>query len=439
MNKEDASTPKKKKQYMGPFPYGFGDDERRELAKGFVGEDGNIRVTPSTLQKILEQDPALCGAPFWSETHGAVRLAHPIPFPPEKDGEAFEGRALEDNDAVALKYFLSQTYGISYTTNVCLEAIAYAARERPRNEIREYLAALKWDGEPRIDSALTTYAGAEESPYTQAAARIFFLSAAARGLRPGCKVDTALILHGKQGRGKSTFVRRLFGEHWTTDSPVSIGGKEAFETIRAMWCVELAELASMGNKEVEPVKAFLSSAADTFRPPYGKCSITRPRVAVFVGTTNERHTLRDSTGSRRFYPVTIGAINLDRLALDRDQLWAEAVYRVEAHEPWWPSEDEAAEAAKRAEEYTAHDPWHEQISDWLAGISANGLPAAAHAPNAEQGVAVREVLMRCLGLEPQHHDQRSARRVASTLAHLGYESRNVRVGPDHFQRRWFRP
>ena len=71
-----------------------------------------------------------------------------------------------------------------------------------------------------------------------------------------------------------------------------------------MWMVELAELlATKKAKEVESIKAFLTSTVDTYRPPYGRRTEQRPRVCVFAGTTNNDRFLTDRTGNRRFLPI----------------------------------------------------------------------------------------------------------------------------------------
>jgi predicted P-loop ATPase len=63
--------------------------------------------------------------------------------------------------------------------------------------------------------------------------------------------------------------------------------------------------------------------------------IEAPRESVFAGTVNHDTYLKDATGGRRFWPMRCGAIKIDELRRDRDQLWAEAAARFKARETWW--------------------------------------------------------------------------------------------------------
>lgn len=145
----------------------------------------------------------------------------------------------------------------------------------------------------------------------------------ARVMRPGVKFDYVMILEGRQGSRKSTFVRTLAGP-WFTDALGEISNKDVVDNMRGKWIIELGELAQMGKAEVNELKAFVSRDVDNVRKAYGRRSQTYPRQCVFIGTTNNDEYLKDETGGRRFWPVLTSKIDIESLEKVRDQLWAEA-------------------------------------------------------------------------------------------------------------------
>ena len=158
---------------------------------------------------------------------------------------------------------------------------------------------------------------------------LLILAMVMRARFPGSKFDLCLVLEGRQGCGKSTFVRILAagpGEGYLVDAPglIAMDNKTRAELLTGKWLAELAELSGITKSETEGVKAFLTQSSDQYRPPYGTVAVDRPRTCVFVATTNAESYLPDSTGNRRFLPVPCGQINLAALAAERDQLFAEA-------------------------------------------------------------------------------------------------------------------
>lgn len=89
------------------------------------------------------------------------------------------------------------------------------------------------------------------------------------------------------------------------------------------------------------MKNFVSSPKDRFRASFDKRPKDYPRQVVFIGTTNEDHYLTDTTGNRRFWPVTVTRqIDVAWVTENLDQLLAEALEYVDARERFWPTEAE---------------------------------------------------------------------------------------------------
>lgn len=209
------------------------------------------------------------------------------------------------------------------------------ARENRFHPVLDFLDALpQWDRVERLDTWLTEYGAADDTAFVRAAGALTLIAAVRRVRQPGCKFDEMLVLESPEGFGKSTAIATLLPTTaWFSDS-MSFGmeGRETLEAVTGKWIIEVAELKGLRKSEVEARKAFLSRTEDRGRLAYARNVSSVPRCCVFIGTTNDSEYLGGTTGNRRFWPVKVGRFDLDRLAADRDQLWAEAAHREAAGE-----------------------------------------------------------------------------------------------------------
>ena len=168
------------------------------------------------------------------------------------------------------------------------EILKTTASERNFNPVQDYICKEKWDGTPRIETAIIDYLGAEDTPLIREQTKLWFVAAVARAFEPGCKFDNVLTLPGPQGIGKSTFFK-VIGDRWFNDSfSFASGDKEKVETITNGWIIEISELNGMKRaNDAEAAKAFLSRRSDCMRPAYGRKPIEYLRHNVFAATTNE--------------------------------------------------------------------------------------------------------------------------------------------------------
>ena len=91
-----------------------------------------------------------------------------------------------------------------------------------------------------------------------------------------------------------------------------------------------------------------------------------PRQFITFGSTNDLNYLMGVTGNRRFWPVAVGKIDLEGLARDRNQLWAEAALREAAGESIVLAEHhwEAAKAVQESRRVV--HPIEQQLIDVVA-------------------------------------------------------------------------
>jgi hypothetical protein len=279
----------------------------------------------------------------------------------EMDGEPIE-ESMFPPIAEELRSYLAWASEPSY--DLLWKAIIRVAKLQARNPIANWLDSLKWDGRTRINDWLVR-AGCEDESITRKIGRKWLIALVARAIEAGCKMDTVLILKGGQGIKKSMLLERIAGPGLYTESKVTLGDKDGTMVMHGHWVVELAELSSFKRSEQADVKQFISTKEDTFRPPYGRTTVTKPRHFVIVGSTNDDEFLTDATGARRYWPIKVtDRLDPALITEERDQLFAEAAVAFKAGEPWWFEKDPEDLVQAQGSHYV-HDAIEDNIDEWL--------------------------------------------------------------------------
>ena len=286
------------------------------------------------------------------------------------------GPELTDAGAIRLRLWIEETFGFlppQLLFDQVLTDIAHANRYHP---VREYLDSIEWDGIPRIDNWISTYSGAEDTPFNRAVGRIFLIAGVRRIRQPGAKFDTMLVFEAGQGKEKSLALRTLaVHDEWFTDNlPLGSATKEVIEQTRGVWIAEFAELSGIEKRDVNHVKNFLSKQDDRARPAYGRRSETVPRQFVTAGSTNDAEYLLDME-NRRFWPVAITRFNTAKLQKVVPQLWAEAAHYEAKGEPITLQEDLWAAAAVEQADREIESPVKEVLAEKLGRENAGWIPA----------------------------------------------------------------
>jgi putative DNA primase/helicase len=320
----------------------------------------------------------------------------------------------------AVQIWLECAADVSVRVDTCRAAIDAVAKTCRIHPIRDYLRGLPPGDPALLDTLAADWFGAPD-PLDSELLRRFLVGAVRRIFHPGTQMDTMLVLYSRvQGMGKTQWVRSLFGPEWSSQQMPDLSTKDASQQIATVWGQELGELDKLLRTDPSTAKDYISRTVDTYRKPYGRDVVSKPRQCVFIGTTNEVEFLRDATGERRYWPIVVSkAIDQERVRSMRDLVWAAAVALAmrPGFEHWIShGTDWATQLEARQSGHAQEDAWHEVVSDYCTG---------------RDFVVPRDVfrvaIMRSDPDYVQKWDRRVQLRIGDTLRRIGAEKGSKRI------------
>ena len=223
--------------------------------------------------------------------------------------------------------------------------------------VRAYLNKVRgrWDG--KTDYIADFARRISSSDYCQRMVRIWLRAVVTQWLgadKQHANAVMLLLISPQQGLGKSTLFTSMLppeiADYYTDDFKINAKGN-AYRKMVEFAIVSLDEFEKIGRKQMPELKSMMQTLKPSFIGAYQKNFNQLPRIASFVGTTNERHVLTDRTGSRRFLILEPdGIINVE--GINHDQLYAQVLHEIENEKlPHWFSKDDEVEMEKHNKDY----------------------------------------------------------------------------------------
>lgn len=238
------------------------------------------------------------------------------------------------------------------------------------NPVREYLNECrgKWDGKDRIRELARKVP--TKNPYWPDWFYTWFLGMVHQWQssiydRYGNQVAPLLI--SKQGWNKSTFIQSLLPPElqWGFTNQLDVSEKR--QTLQAMSQFLLINLDEFNQISPKLQQGFLKNIITLpcvkVKRPYGKHVEPFPRMASFIGATNQSDVLTDPSGGRRFLGIELtGPIDISQNP-NYVQLFAQALQALDNREPYYFNDEQTQQILESNRQFQQLTPAEQYFND----------------------------------------------------------------------------
>ena len=174
-----------------------------------------------------------------------------------------------------------------------------------------------------------------------------------------CCNHTCLVLTGEQGKFKTTFFDLLCPpalSDYQYTGKIYPQEKDVLSLIGQNLIINIDDqLKALNKRDENELKNLITCPQVKYRMPYEKHIEERPHLASFVASVNGNDFLTDPTGSRRFLPFEVLAIDIERAKIiPMDAVYSEAKALLKDGLRYWFNDEEIAELHRNSEAFQVY-------------------------------------------------------------------------------------
>ncbi|GAA4012740.1 hypothetical protein GCM10022408_26900 [Hymenobacter fastidiosus] len=268
----------------------------------------------------------------------------------------------------------------------------------------------------------------------------WMVAVVANALTPdGCQNHTCLVLTGGQGQFKTTWLELLcppaLAKQYLFTGKVHVESKDTQLLLAEYLFINIDDqLRTLNKQDENSLKTLITQPSVKIRRPYGRIIAELPRRASFMGSVNGADFLTDPTGSRRFLPFEVEAIDIHAARqVEIDAVWREAYQLWKTEYPYWFGEVELQTVHERNQQFQHDTPEYDLV--------------AAHFESGDMFLTLAEIKERLqVGSTTRNLRDKA---VGEALTRLGMPRKTRRIGDNHrvggywvrelLQAEWARP
>ena len=238
----------------------------------------------------------------------------------------------------------------------------FSERIPTHHPFKDYIDALpEWDGTDRVTMLAALVSG--KAMWINGFHR-WMLGMVAQWLGYPARCANALapiLISTEQGMCKSTFCSLLLPEElrpYYTDKFAITSTSGCEQKISTFGLINMDEFNQYNERMMTILKNLMQMKKVNYRKCFKAYFSDLPRIASFIGTSNEKSLLTDETGSRRFLCIEVEKA-IDCSPIDYAQLYAQLKFELESGKRYWLSKEEELEIQKHNHAFYRHSPEEE--------------------------------------------------------------------------------
>ena len=322
--------------------------------------------TSEAATKKEEKKPVINQVMSFLEEHYGIRRnlildrLEFMPYTPSADaGKGY--RPMRGKDYNTLFVDL-QIAGISCYQNF-LRAVIDSNYAKEFNPYTDYLYALPpWDGTDYIAQLADTLT-TENRELWQKGFKRWIVGLVACALSDEDMNQLVIILYSEQGKGKSSWIRRLLPPEWKEyfyNGIIDPNNKDDARLLATRIIINMEEFEGVKPGELAALKRIIAQDNVTQRKAYDIEAFTLPRHCSFIASTNNRQCLQDIGGNRRFLPITVTGIDY-HTPVNHPGIYAQALALLKGGFRYWYEGEEIEQLNKHNERHRMKDPVEENL------------------------------------------------------------------------------
>ena len=178
-----------------------------------------------------------------------------------------------------------------------LQTVIDSSYPRDFNPFTEYIGKLKpWDGVTDYIGQLADTVQAEDQEFWRKSFRRWFVGMLACALQDDTVNHLVIILYSEQGKGKSTWIRRLLPPEWREyyrNGMANPENKDHQLLLSTHLIINMEEFEGARVGDLAGLKRVITQESVTERKAYDAQAYTFIRHASFIASTNSRQCLQD--------------------------------------------------------------------------------------------------------------------------------------------------